>query len=292
MDFDKYKLPASLLHTMDLAKKMSLSGSIIPQFAAINRALASTSKFKSAIDHLFPKSRAISAIQIYLDSLPNKYLQSQAALQISDFAAKALIPAAISLNHNRLFEMDVIRETLYQFNTEDWAEEAIQGSNEQSNESGSAKELPLYLTETNLVKSIIESVWRDNQELYVMKPRDFERMTAELLRNQGFDVQLTKETRDGGYDLYAVYKVRGMQPFKILVECKRNRADRKVGIEIVRGLKYVVSERQANKGMIVTTSYFTDEVRHAEMQTPYLLECKDRDDVINWIQDYKGTIIL
>ncbi|PZU24451.1 MAG: hypothetical protein DI622_03825 [Chryseobacterium sp.] len=42
----------------------------------------------------------------------------------------------------------------------------------------------------------------------------------------------------------------------------------------------------ANKGLIVTTSYFSRDAIKKQQETPLLLEYKDKDEVINWVNEY------
>ena len=145
----------------------------------------------------------------------------------------------------------------------------------------------VLLDEGERIKRIISTIYQNNQAIYSMKPIDFEYMVAELLRAQQFEVEMTKQTRDGGYDLIAVKNV-GNFPVRFLVECKRNAKSRKVGVDIIRGFRDVIKTQGANKGIIVTSSYFSADANKERQQTPYLLEFKDHDHVIEWVNRYIG----
>ena len=148
-----------------------------------------------------------------------------------------------------------------------------------------AKEIETVVVEqTKSIKKIITDIYQDNSNLLKIEPRQFEEMIAELLYSQGFKVELTKQTRDNGYDIIAL-KVEDNFPLRFLVECKRLTKD-KVGIEIIRSFKEVVQSENANKGIIVTTSYFTRDARKKRDETPYLLDYRDKDDVLNWVTKY------
>jgi|GEM_PF-3527997 len=134
------------------------------------------------------------------------------------------------------------------------------------------------------VEKIITSIYKDHRELHHIHHREFEEMMAELLRSRGFEVHLTKQTRDGGTDIIALQDIAG-SPLKFLVECKKHAPNRKVGIDIVRGFSHVIHTQQANKGIIFTTSYFTADARKEQKSyMPYLLDLKDQDDVLNWVK--------
>jgi HJR/Mrr/RecB family endonuclease len=157
----------------------------------------------------------------------------------------------------------------------------------QKNEQLAAEERSpiIFLDEVSRVKRIIADIYYDNGLLNKIEPREFEEIVAEMLRGKGFKVELTKQTRDNGYDLLAISEENGF-PLKYLVECKRYAERRKIGVDIVRGFKEVVESENANKGIIVTTSYFTKDARDKKEKTPYLLDYRDKDDVINWVSEY------
>ncbi|AKH95405.1 restriction endonuclease [Elizabethkingia anophelis] len=136
------------------------------------------------------------------------------------------------------------------------------------------------------IRDILFEIYLNNEKLYKISPREFEKVIAELLYNNGFEVELTKQTRDNGFDILALKYVNNLSPIKYLVECKRYKPDRKIGVEIIRGFKEVIQTEQANKGLIVTTSYFSADAIRKQKETPYLLDYKDKDELMNWVSEY------
>ncbi|WP_190300528.1 restriction endonuclease [Rufibacter hautae] len=143
----------------------------------------------------------------------------------------------------------------------------------------------ILITETERVRSIIRNIYRDNEFIYSLDPRKYEVVVAELLQAKNFHVQLTQQTRDGGYDIIALQEIGGF-PIKMLVECKRYRRDRPVGVEFIRSFMDVIHEEDANKGVIVTTSYFSPEAHKREAKAPHRLELKDRPVLLDWVSEY------
>lgn len=146
--------------------------------------------------------------------------------------------------------------------------------------------IAIYVSDTDRIKGLLRDVYRKRVDLHGIPPRDFEQMVAELLESHGFEVELTKQTKDNGYDILALKRMHGFGPVKYLVECKRYREDRKVGVEIIRSFKEVIVTEKANKGLIVTTSYFTLGALEKKKENPYLLDYKDKEDIIEWINTY------
>lgn len=159
---------------------------------------------------------------------------------------------------------------------------------EQEDYDNSKSDKQTVLKETDRIKRIITDIYQNNLVLFDLHSREFEEMIAELLRSQGFEVQLTKQTRDNGYDILALQTIVGHTPIKSLVECKRYREDRKIGVEIVRSFMDVIRTEQANKGIIITTSYFSRDSIAKQIQNPYLLDLRDKDKVLEWVTTYQS----
>ena len=90
---------------------------------------------------------------------------------------------------------------------------------------------------------------------------------AEVFERQGFEVALTKQTRDGGYDLYLVQHTAAGRVLT-LADMKRYRADRKVGVGLVRELLGTVEIENASAGLLATTSFFTDDAKMYQERLP------------------------
>lgn len=83
---------------------------------------------------------------------------------------------------------------------------------------------------------------------------EFEMVCKRLLEKMGFSVETTKTSGDGGIDLIAI----NSQPVisgKYIVQCKRYTGS--VGEPVIRDLYGVVTSERANKGVLMTSGYFT-----------------------------------
>lgn len=100
---------------------------------------------------------------------------------------------------------------------------------------------------------------RHPDQMRLIPPRKFEELVAAIFRNNGFEVTLTPETRDGGIDIFAFQKNVFGGDLLHLIECKRYAANNKVGVGVVQRLAGVVDLHRANRGIIVTTSSFTED---------------------------------
>jgi len=120
-------------------------------------------------------------------------------------------------------------------------------------------------------------------DLYSLPPRKFEEMVRELLEREGYDAQLTQQTRDGGVDILAQKTLHG-DSVLYLVECKRYAKRNPVGVGVVRALYGVVEDVRATKGLIVTTSRFTaDALKKAEDQR-FRMSLRGYDELVAWLR--------
>ncbi len=130
-------------------------------------------------------------------------------------------------------------------------------------------------------------------ELVHASPRVFEQLMAEVFHAQGFEVELTAQTRDGGVDLIAVRRHWPGEEFRLLVECKRYRADRPVGVGVIRGLAFLLDKHHADRAILATTSRFSRAaVAEAEHPTLWRVSLKDFEAIRAWMRDYHDYLLL
>jgi hypothetical protein len=123
-------------------------------------------------------------------------------------------------------------------------------------------------------------------QLRTMRPRQFEELVAELFDGFGFQVELTKTTRDGGFDVIAIGN-KTIAASKYLIECKRYAETKKVGVHPVRSLFGVVNDERATKGILVTTSSFTATADQFLQRNKWVLEGRDFDGLLKWLKEYQ-----
>lgn len=97
---------------------------------------------------------------------------------------------------------------------------------------------------------------------------DFERLITSLLHHMGFEAVMTKASGDGGVDIVAMLD----QPLvggRYLVQCKRFAVGNLVGAATVREFYgAVTADARAVKGILITTSDFTNQAKEFARRLP------------------------
>lgn len=112
----------------------------------------------------------------------------------------------------------------------------------------------------------LKSNLRDNFDIANLSGIEFEQLIANLMVKMGFAVQLTKVTGDEGIDL-VVCKTDPIFGIKAIIQCKCY-TNNSVGQPAIRDLYGVVMSEGANKGILITTSYFTKRAKEFVVGKP------------------------
>lgn len=128
-----------------------------------------------------------------------------------------------------------------------------------------------------------------------LTPRDFEKLVAALYQDIGYNVTLTKPTRDGGIDIHAEKNQPTLKE-KLVIQCKNYTSN--IPVDEIRNLLGVVASTKATKGVLVTSSDFTtDAIKFAnENPSIELINYKQLSVLFNeqhgpyWIHKIDGYI--
>lgn len=107
-----------------------------------------------------------------------------------------------------------------------------------------------------------------------LTPRDFEKLVAALYKDIGFDVLLTKQSKDGGIDIHAEKNQPTLKE-KLIIQCKNYTSN--VPVEDIRSLLGVVASTKATKGVLVTSSDFTKDSINFAKENPSIELINNKD---------------
>jgi RNA polymerase sigma factor (sigma-70 family) len=165
-------------------------------------------------------------------------------------------------------------------------------STEKPNDTNSTKSSISTIQQISIKKDeinaeLIRYFAKHPNKIHDIDANKFEKLVAELLKGMGYDVYLTQQTRDGGRDIIAVMNTPSNDKVVTIIQCKRNRADNIVGIDIVERFIYTIREKdRANAGWIVTTSSFSRDARNLQQQYKWQLSLKDNRNLAAWCSNY------
>ena len=131
--------------------------------------------------------------------------------------------------------------------------------------------------------SKLQEIIDDPEKLYNVNDRDFEVLVADVFKGLGYEVKLTKQTRDGGYDVIATKCIDGLT-YMIIIECKHFRPNHKVNVSLIRQLSAVRDDNKANKALLVTSSFFTRDAQEYANGNNSLIELIDVNQLIELIK--------
>lgn len=129
---------------------------------------------------------------------------------------------------------------------------------------------------------ILQKLLKNGSHFDNLTSRDFEKLVAQLLEAAGYEIELTKATRDGGIDIIAVKRHDIVGYFKTVWQAKKS-SKNKVGLNVIRELADSVNEFKASKGIIVTSTYLTKDALIRVERDKYILGKVDRDDLNGWV---------
>jgi HJR/Mrr/RecB family endonuclease len=131
-------------------------------------------------------------------------------------------------------------------------------------------------------RKIMEYFYKNPRDLKILDRRRFEELVAELFDGFGYDVELTKQTHDGGKDIIAVKK----DIVEVKYLCKRPDPGGYVSINPVRELYGVKTSEKATKAILATTAHFSKDAKLFAENIRWELELKEYEDLKEWIRLY------
>jgi restriction system protein len=129
----------------------------------------------------------------------------------------------------------------------------------------------------------IDYLAKNSEEMGRIHWRNFERLTTEFFRRQGYEVDLGKGTKDGGVDVRVwTDKDSKAGPPLMLIQCKRY--NDVVGIESVKAFWSDVHFEGAEKGLIATTSSVSRDSKKLCEVRKWPMSFAEAAEVQKWVR--------
>ena len=116
-------------------------------------------------------------------------------------------------------------------------------------------------------------------DIWKLSPTEFETFVGELFMDEGYSIELTKKTRDGGIDLIAKKRDIAGEHFTI-VQCKKYKFENPVRVHFVREILGSMDIHQATAAAIFTTSRFTKDAVEESKKVRHRLSLTDYFDLM------------
>jgi hypothetical protein len=127
--------------------------------------------------------------------------------------------------------------------------------------------------------------------LHRIDPRKFEELIGEIFKSNGWIVDFTSVTRDGGYDIIAIRRAFPTS-LQALVEVKRWNPEKPVGVQVVRALYGVRSKNPTSQLVLATSSYISpDAKREFARVVPWEIDFMERDIILEWCRTYDAVVL-
>ena len=132
--------------------------------------------------------------------------------------------------------------------------------------------------------SLVDKVALRPEILQEITPRQFEELVCELFERKGYNVQLTKQTRDGGKDLIVLNNSM-LGDLVIYAECKKKAPKHPVNVGLVRQLYGTVEADRVTAGIMITNSYFSEDARRFQQTIKSRMNLIDYSELMKQIMD-------
>jgi hypothetical protein len=126
---------------------------------------------------------------------------------------------------------------------------------------------------------LIKVIARTPENLHRLSSIEFECLIGELFEKDGYSVEFTKRSRDGGVDIFA-WKRDIAGEFLTIAQCKKYSPDNPVRVQVVREIAGSVNINSATAGALFTTSRFTSPAVEESKRLRYRLSLNDYFDII------------
>lgn len=113
--------------------------------------------------------------------------------------------------------------------------------------------------------------------------RQFEYLTGEYFRRNGYEVEVTQGRGDGGIDVIAKKNDPVSGPQMILVQCKQYSERNPVQVDSVRAFWATVDDAGATKGIVATTSRLTTGAQDYCKAKLYRMDSAEKSKIESWV---------
>jgi hypothetical protein len=145
------------------------------------------------------------------------------------------------------------------------------------------KSIPVWVEKNYGYIILAQKILKQGKNISEMHWRDFEKLIGDLLEFEGWDVDVTRSSKDGGVDVIAIKKDPTLGLIKTVWQAKKYGTNSLVQVKDVRELSALIDNFNATKGIVVTTNNLTKGAIDWIKKDIYRIDYKDRNQLNDWI---------
>lgn len=134
------------------------------------------------------------------------------------------------------------------------------------------------------IDEIIESIPNLGESFAGIKSTDFERLVGAFFHNLGYEIYLTTPVKDGGFDILALKSIKRGIPERLIIECKRAKEGKLLGVSVVRELIGAAVFSGATKAILACSTGFTKGAKRLSRLSCGRLDLVDGEDLRKWLE--------
>lgn len=141
-------------------------------------------------------------------------------------------------------------------------------------------------TEIYFDQRFIDYLSNNTHSLYGMNWRQFEGLTAEFFKRNGFQVKLGGGRKDGGIDIYALDSETGQM---LIIQLKRYAQGKSVDVNSIKALYFDVVDKNADHALLATTSIICPEGKKISARN-YPISLAEHNNIVHWVKSMESKV--
>lgn len=147
--------------------------------------------------------------------------------------------------------------------------------------------IPIWVSNNYNYILLAKKILNEGKNLTEIHWREFEKLIGNLLELEGWNVEVTRGTKDGGIDVIAIKSVESLGLIKTIWQLKKYNSNNLVQVKDVRELSAIIDGCKATKGIVVTTNRLTKGAIEWIKKDVFRIDYKDKNQLESWILNSK-----
>jgi hypothetical protein len=191
-------------------------------------------------------------------------------------------------DYDLVYEPELKEVSDYKMNEEEYLD-YCQNSNDPTCENYNFKRLKMVDSNRISYYKTVLRLFRQGKKLSILTRQDFLQFMRFLVLSDGWKCSHIRFSKNNGVSLITTGKIDYLGDIKCLWIIKKSASHRAIGVKVIRNLKYLIQKMDATKGIIVTTSKFTNEAKRFIKRERFIISAIDSEMLEKKILNLKVT---